>query len=345
MSEAHDRTGVQAKIISKQASCGAAPSRIVRLLAYEAALRDVAGTTAQHIALSLSRLDPAPEPSFATSPRIGATRRISAPGEEAAGIWQMAPTSGSTPASPSGPTATSAPASDGGRGPCEQACTPLSMSSRAESLDQLDGDNENGGRSGELTAQAVSMHDPCERDESSASGATGEVSEAATRAASTHAEEGGPPGDVMREMWDAMEAAVADGVDDGDATGARAGCGEPVAADACVQMQRVSAVHAAVPERSLAAAVPLRTFPQPAPRLRTTTSSVCSQDYGAGTWWKVPVDTHVEVPADDSIRVGADGHASPGRRGQRLRRAARCATAGVAVVAVRLLFGKRRNAQ
>lgn len=330
-------------MISTQARRGAEPSRIVRLLAYEAALRDVAGTTAQHIALSLGRLNPAPQPSFATSPRIGATRRISAPGEDAVGIWQMAPTSGGATAPASRPPAASPSASDGAMGHWEHACAPLCMGSRAQGPDQLQGDDERSGQSGELTAQAVSMHDVLAHDDLAASGATSKASDAAEGAASNHAGQAGPLGGLMRDEWDAMEAEVeVEGADDG---GDWAGCAGACAADACVRMQRFAAARAALPEGRLAAAAPLRTGTLPAPRRRTTADSACSRDYGSGSWWKVPVDTHVEVPADDGIRVGAEGAAFSRPRGRRVRRAARCAVAGVAVVAVRLLFGKRRNAQ
>ena len=346
---------VQAKIITSQARRGANPARIVRALAYEAALRDPAGTTAQRVALSLGRLDPNPQPSFATSPRIGASRRITAPGEEAVGIWQMAPTSSRTPSesSPDGGAPAAAPPGPGASEPADDGphsgMVPFGLEDAAESpsvgtLDSSDEDVAGGHASGELTAQAEYVHGMHAYD-----GTGGEAS----------TDEGArEPADDAADTACAFGDAVADGRGAGGDVGGLAD--RAARADACVFLQRVPSAAAVAPPHRLAAAASLGSWVRAEEARRTTADSTCSREYGAGKWWRVDVDMDVEVPADDGFRVVAGrgaavaavaegdagtcaGTGAPARRGRRLCRAARRAAAGVVVVAATLMLRRRGN--
>lgn len=343
---------VQAKIITSQARRGANPARILRALAYEAALRDPAGTTAQHVALSLGRLDPNPQPSFATSPRIGASRRITAPGEEAVGIWQMAPTSSRTPSesSPDGGAPVAAPPGPGTSEPADDGphigMVPSGLEDAAESpsvgtLDSSDEDVTGGHASGELTAQAEYVHDLHAYDSAEAEAATDEGAREAADAADTVC---------------ALGDAAADGRGAGGDMGGVAG--GAARADACVFLQRVPSAAAVAPPHQLAAGASLGSWVRAQEARRTTADSACSREYGAGKWWRVDVDMDVEVPANNGFRVAAGpdaavaaaaegdagtcaGTGAPARRGRRLRRAARWAAAGVVVVAATLMLRRR----
>lgn len=291
---------------------------MVQAIAYEASLRDVAGTTARGIAISLGRLCPNTEPSFATSPRISASRRVSAPGEDAMGIWQMAPTSvgsesaaGSPPVSPRAESSSvsSAADADGATASSPERDSQTGPAMRVPPMSDDELPEENDGQSGELTPQPVDMHSALAQG-----GACRDV----------------PDVDCMSEAGSDTEAHTG---------------GLARAADACVFVQRVSKGSAVVAALD-AEFMGLLGGDDGAPRARTTASSACSQVYGAGNWWKVPVDTEVDVPDDDGFRVGsaeevpAAGRGGPGRR---LRHAARCTAAGVAVIAARMLLRGRRR--
>lgn len=272
----HALSCLQVKIISSQARCGANPARIVRALAHEAAERDVPGKTALRITLSLARLDPRPTPSFATSPRIGASRRVSAPCEDAAGIWQMAPTSGTTdPRNPSPPQC-----SDSATPPINADLPPPCTDASGHEL-SYDEDcaahttSVRSSASGELTAEAVIMpgshakatHEGCDPTRNSAAPGPRTV-----RITPADADEDGQVRLASTASLCAMGPYVcqADSVDR-----ARRPCAS---------------------EAPLGGAGSLDELP----RLPSNSVSTSSREFGAGLWWRMPVTAALDVPENDS---------------------------------------------
>eukprot|EP00892_Ulva_mutabilis_P004943 jgi/Ulvmu1/2820/UM142_0018.1 len=344
-----------AKMISAQASRGVEPAGIVRALAQAAAECDAAGSTAAHIALSLARLDPLPGPSFATSPRIGASRRISEPCSDAAGIWQMAPTSASAAAAVhASPTVPNAPyplaaAIDERTG--EHTSDPL-MNIDAEHVTNAEGGHTAGASSvsGELTAEPVRMHATPAATPSSREFSRAGLGAAAGPSVAAREEEAC---EEREQSLEELLRAVRLRSDKGD-QGEVGRCALPDARDPWGPAQSVAeAPHklGQLRPRRPSWGPSRRPSQGPSGAGSSWAGSACSRDFGAGRWWRVSMHAEVEVPEDDSphewraaaaARAAVPGGADGGRTRRRgVRRVLRAAAAGAAVVAARLLLCKR----